>query len=179
MSKRLKGIAWRYMLTSWLSLSRGVALLALVSMLLLTCATRDTGWLLSAGIAGGALLLAQLVFFIESAGVRCFGCGGTLLSGMRCSKHWSAKRTLGSYTLTTTLALSVRGKPVHCPYCGMSCNMFRPGVSSYDSAGNLELTTGGRRPTVPSRPGPQAKPDSAAGDKERPAGELQGGNLGY
>ena len=119
MSKRLKGIAWRYMLTSWLSLSRGVALLA---------------------------------FFIEFAGVRCFGSGGTLLRGMRCSGHRSAKRTLSSYTLTTAIALSVRGKPVHCPYCGMSCNMFRPGVSSRDSAGNLELTTGGRRPTKPPRP---------------------------
>jgi len=96
-----------------------------MAFLIVVLVTTDTGWLLPVGIAGGIFLLSLMIFLIESPAVRCLGCGGSLLRGMRCTKHGTAKRVFGSHTLHTTLVLATYVRPVHCPYCGMRYKISR------------------------------------------------------
>jgi hypothetical protein len=125
MSKRRANLAIRYFCIAWVSLIRWISLALGMAFLIVVLVTTDTGWLLPVGIAGGIFLLSLMIFLIESPAVRCLGCGGSLLRGMRCAKHGTAKRIFGSYTLHTTLVLATYVRPVHCPYCGMRYKISR------------------------------------------------------
>ena len=125
MSKRRANLAIRYFCIAWVSLIRWISLALGMAFLIVVLVTTDTGWLLPVGIAGGIFLLSLMIFLIESPAVRCLGCGGSLLRGMRCAKHGTAKRVFGSYTLHTTLVLATSVRPVHCPYCGMRYKISR------------------------------------------------------
>ncbi len=125
MSKRRANLAIRYFCIAWVSLIRWISLVLGMAFLIVVLMTTDTGWLLPVGIAGGIFLLSLMIFLIESSAVRCLGCGGSLLRGMRCAKHGTAKRVFGSYTLHTTLVLATYVRPVHCPYCGMRYKISR------------------------------------------------------
>ncbi len=125
MSKRRANLAIRYFCIAWVSLIRWISLALGMAFLIVVLVTTDTGWLLPVGITGGIFLLSLMIFLIESPAVRCLGCGGSLLRGMRCAKHGTAKRIFGSYTLHTTLVLATYVRPVHCPYCGMRYKISR------------------------------------------------------
>ena len=125
MSKRRANLAIRYFCIAWVSLIRWISLALGMAFLIVVLVTTDTGWLFPVGIAGGIFLLSLMIFLIESPAVRCLGCGGSLLRGMRCAKHGTAKRIFGSYTLHTTLVLATYVRPVHCPYCGMRYKISR------------------------------------------------------
>ncbi|NIP96189.1 MAG: hypothetical protein GWO24_23245 [Akkermansiaceae bacterium] len=125
MSVRRKNVAYRYMWTAWLNLLRWMALILLGAFMTIALFTKDPLWFLPCGIAGGVFLLALLMFVMEAPSVRCLGCGGTLLRAMRCSKHETARRVLGSYTLYCTLVLASYARSVHCPYCGMRYRISR------------------------------------------------------
>lgn len=125
MSKRRANLAFRYFWIAWLSLIRWISLALVMAFLIVVRVTDDIGWLLPAGIAGGVFLLSLMIFLIESPAVLCLGCGGSLLRGMRCARHGTAKRVFGSYTLHTTLVLATYVRPVHCPYCGMRYKISR------------------------------------------------------
>lgn len=134
MNIRRTNLAMRYMWIAWLSLFRWVAAAAVLVLLGLAYATREPGWLVGAGVAGGLALMAAVVFFLEAPSVRCLGCGGTLLRVARCSKHKSAKKLLGSYTLPCTLVLASFSKSVRCPYCGMKYRISRISRRSHREA---------------------------------------------
>ena len=106
MNVRRANVAYRYMWTAWLNLLRWVALLVMLILLGVAVANRDPGWLIPASVAAGVFVLSLVMFLLESPAVRCLGCGGTLLRAMRCTKHKTAKRVFGSYTLHSTLALA-------------------------------------------------------------------------
>ena len=125
MSIRRKNLAFRYLWTAWLNLVRWAALGGLVVFLTIALVTKDSSWFLHVGIAGGVFMMSLVFYLFEASAVRCLGCGGTLLRTMRCAKHRTAKRLLGSYTLHCTLVLATYAKSVHCPYCGMRYRISR------------------------------------------------------
>lgn len=125
MNIRRAKVAFRYMWTAWLNLIRWISFLVVIAFMVVALLTTDTTWFVAAGIAAAVFFVALLFFLLEAPGVRCLGCGGTLLRSMRCTKHKTAKRILGSYTLHCTLALASYAKSVHCPYCGMRYKISR------------------------------------------------------
>ena len=125
MSIRRKNLAFRYMWTAWLNLIRWGSLGALAVFMVIALVQKDVSWFVPAGIAAAVFFLVLLMFLMESPAVRCLGCGGTLLRPMRCGKHNTAKRILGSYTLHCTMVLATFARSVHCPYCGMRYRIAR------------------------------------------------------
>lgn len=125
MSVRRKNLAFRYMWTAWLYLARLAALVAMLACMVVAVVKQDLAWLLPAGVAAGILVVTLVWFTFEAPTVRCLGCGGTLLQAMRCGKHKTAKRVLGSYTLHCSLILATYARSVHCPYCGMRYRVAR------------------------------------------------------
>lgn len=125
MNKRRSNVAFRYMWTAWLNIIRWLSLWTMTAFLIIAFVNKDPGWFIHTGIAGGAFVVALMFFLLEAPSVRCLGCGGTLLRTMRCAKHKTAKRIMGSYTLHCTYVLATYRHSVHCPYCGMRYKVSR------------------------------------------------------
>ena len=125
MNIRRAKVAFRYMWTAWLNLIRWISFLVVIVFMAVALLTTNPIWFAAAGIAAAVFFLSLLFFLLEAPGVCCLGCGGTLLRGMRCTKHKTARRVLGSYTLHCTLVLASYAKSLHCPYCGMRYKISR------------------------------------------------------
>lgn len=125
MNIRRANVAFRYMWTAWLNIIRWISLGAFAVFMVVVLITKEPSWLIHVGIAGGVFGLSLMFFLLEVPSVRCLGCGGTLLRTMRCAKHNTARRILGSYTLHCTFILATYAKSVHCPYCGMRYKISR------------------------------------------------------
>jgi hypothetical protein len=125
MNIRRSKVAFRYMWTAWLSIIRWISLGTMTVFLVIALVNKEPTWFIHAGIAGGAFVVALMLFLLEAPSVRCLGCGGTLLLTMRCAKHKTARRIMGSYTLHCTYILATYAHSVHCPYCGMRYKIYR------------------------------------------------------
>jgi hypothetical protein len=115
---RRVNLALRFCMTAWLAISRWVLLIALLVCFAGATLTKDLNWVIAAGVVGVVFLLVLIAFMIESPNVRCLMCGAVMLRPLKCEKHSTGKKWLGSYILRTTLVLATFPKSMHCPYCG-------------------------------------------------------------
>ena len=115
---RRVNLALRFCMTAWLAISRWVLLIALLVCFAGATLTKDMNWVIAAGVVGGVLLVVLIAFMIESPNVRCLMCGAVMLRPLKCEKHSTSRKWLGSYILRTTLVLATFPKSMHCPYCG-------------------------------------------------------------
>ena len=126
MDRRLN-LALRFCMTAWLAILRWVLFFGLMVCFGGAVLTKDMNWLIASGVVGGMLLLVLIAFMIESPNVRCLMCGAVLLRPLRCEKHSTARKWLGSYVLRSTLVLATFPKSMHCPYCGGHYKLSRRG----------------------------------------------------
>ena len=115
---RRVNLALRFCMTAWLAISRWVLLIALLVCLAGAMLTKDMNWMIAAGVVGTVFVVVLIAFMIESPNVRCLMCGAVMLRPLRCTKHTTGKKWLGSYVLRSTLVLAMFPKTMHCPYCG-------------------------------------------------------------
>ena len=115
---RRVNLALRFCMTAWLAISRWLLLIALLVCFAGAMLTKDMNWMFAAAAVGVVFVVVLIAFMIESPNVRCLMCGAVMLRPLKCEKHATSRKWLGSYILRTTLVLATFPKTMHCPYCG-------------------------------------------------------------
>ena len=115
---RRVNLALRFCITAWLAIFRWLLFIGLMACFAGAVLTREMNWLIAAGVVGAVFLIVLIAFMIEAPNVRCLMCGAVMLRPLRCSKHVTARKWLGSYVLRSTLVLATFPKSMSCPYCG-------------------------------------------------------------
>jgi hypothetical protein len=148
---RRVNLALRFCMTSWLAIFRWVLLLGLMVCFAGALVTKDMNWLIASGVVGILFVVVLISFMIEAPNVRCLMCGAVMLRPLKCSKHVTAKKWLGSYILRSTCVLATFPKTMHCPYCGGHYKLSRSSRrEEADTAGKIRKVkrhTGEKKPT--------------------------------